>query len=219
MRPQEPFNALSHALGAVLIAPAVAALIALAPKTWPAIVGLLAFGVCALALYTASAIYHAAGEGRPFLQRLDHAAIYFMIAGSYLPVALLALAGALRWWVLGLQLGMATLGAGYSLLKAKTPEALRMTLYILMGWMALPLLGPIARGSSPAVVAWIAAGGLTYTFGAVVYATGRPRLWPGRFGSHELWHLFVLGGTACHLMMMRALVTGPLPLMLSPTVN
>ena len=101
---------------------------------------------------------------------------------------------------------LATLGGAYSLLRAKTPEALRMVLYIVQGWMALPLLGTIARGSSPTVVAWIVAGGLVYTFGAVIYATERPRLWPGRFGSHDLWHLFVLGGTACHLMMMRALV-------------
>lgn len=211
MRLAEPFNALSHALGAILVIPAVAGLIAVAPKTLPAVGGLLAFGLCALTLYTASATYHAAGEARPFLQRLDHAAIYFMIAGSYLPVALLALDGPLRWWVLGLQLGMATLGAAFSLLRPKTPESLRMTLYILMGWMALPLLQAIARGSSHSVVLWIAAGGLTYTVGAVVYATGRPRLWPEYFGAHELWHLFVLGGTACHLMMMRALVTGPLP--------
>ena len=169
-------------------------------------IGFAVFGICAAGLYAASAIYHGASEDRRYLQRFDHAAIYFMIAGSYVPVSLLALGGTARWSVLSLQFGLATLGAAYSLLRAKTPEALRMVLYIVQGWMALPLLGTIARGSSPAVVAWIVAGGLVYTFGAVIYATERPRLWPGRFGSHDLWHLFVIGGTGCHLMMMRALV-------------
>ncbi len=207
MRPREPFNALSHAAGGLLVLIGVAALVSIASDRPAAIVGFLIFGLCGLGLYAASAIYHAAREDKPFLQRLDHAAIYFMIAGTYVPVALLALNGTARWSVLGLQFGLATLGAAYSLFRAKTPEALRMTLYIVQGWMALPLLGTIARDSSQAVASWIVAGGLTYTLGAVVYATGRPRLWPGRFGSHELWHLFVIGGTACHLMMMRALIT------------
>ncbi len=208
MRLREPFSALSHAAGVPLALLAVGGLV-LSARSTPAVVGLLVFGACALALYGASAAYHAAGEGAAghlWLQRLDHAAIYFMIAGTYVPVALVALHGAARWAVLGAQFALATLGAAYSLLSPRTPEALRMALYLLMGWMALPLLGTIARGSSREVVLWIAAGGLTYTVGAVVYATERPRLWPGRFGSHDLWHLFVLGGTGCHLMMMRALV-------------
>lgn len=206
MKLREPFSALSHAVGALLVLVAVAALVAISPGRPDAIVGFLVFGLCAVGLYAASATYHAASEDRRYLQRLDHAAIYFMIAGSYVPVALVALDGSIRWTVLGLQFGLATLGAAYSLLRAKTPEALRMVLYIVQGWMALPLLGTIARGSSSAVVGWIIAGGLVYTFGAVIYATERPRLWPGRFGSHDLWHLFVLGGTGCHLMMMRSLV-------------
>ena len=206
MKLREPFSALSHAAGGLLVLAAVIALIVTTGDQPVAIAGFLVFGLCGLGLYAASAVYHGASEDKRFLQRLDHAAIYFMIAGSYVPVALLALPPATRWTVLGVQFGLATLGGAYSLLRAKTPEALRMVLYIVQGWMALPLLGTIARGSSPTVVAWIVAGGLTYTFGAIIYATERPRLWPGRFGSHDLWHLFVLGGTACHLMMMRALV-------------
>lgn len=206
MKFREPFSALSHAVGGLLVLAAVIALVVTAMNRPMAMAGFAVFGICALALYAASATYHAASEDRRFLQRLDHAAIYFMIAGSYVPVSLLALHGSARWTVLGLQFGLATIGATYSLVRAKTPEALRMVLYIVQGWMALPLLGTIARGSSSTVVAWIVAGGLVYTLGAVVYATERPRLWPGRFGSHDLWHLFVLGGTGCHLMMMRSLV-------------
>lgn len=203
-RIREPFASLSHLAGAILAAVLVTALL-LGARSTEAAIGFGAFLVGAIAMFGASAAYHGGAAHKAYLQRLDHAAIYLMIAGSYVPVCLLALAGAVKWTVLGLQLGLAGTGATLSLVFRKVPEAVRMVLYILMGWMALPFLGAIARGSSPSVVAWMVAGGIAYTVGAVVYATERPKLWPGRFGSHDLWHVFVLGGAGCHLGMMHAL--------------
>ena len=79
-----------------------------------------------------------------------------------------------------------------------------------MGWLAVFAFGPLMQTLTGAGLAWLVAGGIVYTIGAVVCLTGRPRLWPGAFGAHELWHLFVLGGSACHFVMMVRFVA-PLP--------
>jgi hemolysin III len=82
----------------------------------------------------------------------------------------------------------------------------RVALYLCMGWLALFLLVPIVAALPPAALAWLLAGGAAYTVGAAIFVTQRPRLWPGRFGSHDLWHCLVLIGSACHFVLIWAFV-------------
>lgn len=186
---------------AVMFAGAVALLAA----SWgnpPAFAVFAVYGACAVALFLASGIYHSLHKAGVWLQKLDHMAIYLMIAGSYTPIAVLALP---REWaipVLVAQWGLAAIGVFVQATRTKTPSWLRLTLYLTMGWMALGILGPLSASIGSGPVGWLIAGGVVYTVGAIVYATGRPRLWPGKFGSHELWHCFVLGGAACHFVVM-----------------
>ena len=102
--------------------------------------------------------------------------------------------------------GIALAGVALKLVTLRLPRWVSTALYLGMGWLLVLFAPHLLRSLSPAALVCLGIGALLYTVGAVIYATERPRLWPGRFGSHDLWHLFVLGGTACHLMMMRALV-------------
>jgi hemolysin III len=167
--------------------------------------GAVTFYALSLALlYGASALYHGVrGPARLLgrLQRLDHVAIFFLIAGTYAPVCLIALRGPVGW---GLMAGQAAVGAaGIALAvwgRTRAHEAVRVALYLVMGWMVALAAGPVRAALPPAGQAWLVAGGVAYTLGAVVFATDRPHLWPGRFSAHDLWHLFVLTGSALHFV-------------------
>ena len=191
---REPFNAISHLVGAVVFG--VGALVLLAISGHPAF---FVYAVGAVGLFTCSTVYHWRKIGK-WPQRFDHAAIYAMIAGCYTPISLLALPTPHKWIVLGLQWSMAAIGIIVSLSRDKTPTWLRLVLYLGMGWMILPILGTALPGLGSAGVAWMVAGGLAYSLGVVVYASKRPNPWPGKFGHHEIWHLFVLAGAACHFV-------------------
>lgn len=202
---REPFNALSHAAGAVLVGAGAFALAILAWADPAAAWSFAVFGLGAVFMFVSSALYHWLKLEHQWLQRMDHAAIYVMIAGSYTPIALLGLPAVAGWVVLALQWGLALVGVAAAATKDKTPTPLRLTLYLVMGWMIVVLVPQVLAATSLATVAWMVAGGVSYTVGAIVYASKRPQLWPGKFGFHELWHLFVLGGAACHLAVMVTL--------------
>ncbi len=202
MRIREPFNMWSHLIGGSLF---VLGAIALCVANWGnpvAIASFLIFGIGAGFLYAFSAAYHWTPESKGWLQRMDHAGIFIMIAASYTPLCLLALPAPQKWIVLGVQWTLAMGGLAYNLAKGKPPVWVRLVLYLSMGWMALPLLPFLLQTTSVPVVAWMIAGGVTYTVGVFFYASKRPILWPGKFSNHEVWHIFVLGGTLCHYTMM-----------------
>jgi len=136
---------------------------------------------------------------------MDHCAIYVMIAGSYTPIALLALPNPTQQVVLAIQWGLALIGVVVAATREKTPTPLRLTLYLVMGWMIVALIPQLRMGMPVSGIAWMVAGGVSYTVGAVVYASKKPTLWPGKFGFHELWHVFVLGGAICHFVVMAIL--------------
>lgn len=204
-RIREPFNALSHAAGAVIVGVGAFLLAVLALSSPLAALAFAVFGLGAVFMFTSSALYHWLKLEHQWLQRMDHCAIYVMIAGSYTPIALLALPKTLGMWVLALQWGMAVVGILVAATREKTPTPLRLSLYLGMGWMCAFLLPQMLAATSPTTLGWMIGGGLFYTVGAVIYASKRPNLWPGRFGFHELWHIFVLGGALCHLMVMVTL--------------
>jgi len=197
---REPFCSLSHGAGAVLAALGTVALVLLAGHRVLYTVAFVIYGASLVLLYSSSAMYHGL-DGTPRdiekLMRMDHAAIYLLIAGTYTPVCLLVLHRALGFPLLAAQYVLAATGISLTLMWRSAPAWIRVTLYLLMGWMIMLSMGQLKVLLPPDAIVWITAGGLSYTIGTVVFATDKPHIWPGRFSAHDLWHLFVLGGSAC----------------------
>jgi hemolysin III len=208
-RMREPFCGLSHFAGAGLSLVGLILCLALARGDFWLTFSFLVYGSSLIFLYLASAFYHslpAPEKGAGWLQRLDHSAIYVLIAGSYTPICLVSLRGFWGWSLLAIIYGLALVGVGSSLFWKRAPRLLRIVLCISMGWMALAALGPLQRAFPGAALLWLVAGGVVYSIGTIIYSTNRPHLWPGRFSAHDLWHLFVLAGSACHFIFMYRFV-------------
>ncbi|NMM38218.1 MAG: hemolysin III family protein [Glaciimonas sp.] len=192
----EKFNSISHLIGAVLAAIGSVLLIVLAARLgdpWK-IVSFSIYGAMLLTLYVGSTVYHSArGPAKDVLRKFDHCAIYLLIAGSYTPFVLVTLRGAWGWSLFGAVWGLALLGIVQEIWFAKGARLLSLIIYILMGWLALVAIMPLISALTLAGFAWLAAGGLLYTIGIIFYVYDT-RIRHG----HGVWHLFVLGGSACH---------------------
>jgi hemolysin III len=165
--------------------------------------GAIVFGASALAMFVTSVIYHWASDPprKLLLRKLDHSAIYLLIAGTYTPFTLIALQGAWRWAMFGVVWTLAVLG-----IIAKTTVGfgfpkLSVALYLGMGWLAIVPVKPLIEALSTAELAWLIAGGVAYTAGVPFY------VWKSRRYTHAVWHLFILGGVACHFVAVLSLVT------------
>ncbi len=204
MRIREPVNGISHLCGLLLAGAGTMLLLRLAREPEH----LVAFGIYGstlMLLFAASSLYHSLPlADRPLraLRTLDHIAIYFLIAGTYTPVALITLNGALGWTVLGTVWLIALAGIPFKLYYLDAPVWVSTATYLGMGYLALFAVVPIAQAVSFGGLAWLVAGGLAYTVGAIVYARRQPDPFPGRFGHHEIWHLLVLAGSGCHYAFM-----------------
>ena len=161
----------------------------------------LVYGLCMAAMFGISALYHRRnwGEiGRLRMRRLDHSAIFLMIAGSYTPVAVLALpessGSPLLWtmWTL-------TLAAiAQKLFWPYAPRAISVGLYLVIGWVGLPFLPQIGAAMGPVAISLLVAGGVIYSGGALIYALKRPDPFPRVFGYHEIFHALVIAASALH---------------------
>ena len=200
---REPVNGLTHAAGGLLAFVGLFVLLATAASTGR-VDQLIAFGIFGfslIALYLASSLYHLlplspAGVAR--LRKLDHVAIFVLIAGTYTPFCLLALDGGWRWGLLAIAWGLALCGVSLKFFWMDAPRWLSVLLYLGMGWVGLAAIPALLRTVPAGGMAWVLAGGLTYSAGALVYGFKRPNPIPGAFGFHEVWHLFVVAGSACH---------------------
>jgi hemolysin III len=137
-------------------------------------------------------------------------AIYLLIAGSYTPLCLLVLRGRLGLTLLGVEWALAAIGIGVALLWRGAPVWVRLVLYLGMGWLVVLAFGSVLHALPAPAIPWMIAGGLSYSIGAVVFATNKPHLWPGRFSAHDLWHVFVLSGSACHFFLLLRYVALPM---------
>jgi hemolysin III len=202
---REPFSGLSHLGGAVLSVAGLVVLLVMAKgRPWHA-TAFSVYGTSLILLYLASALYHLLPVGPEKIRKLlvlDQSAIYVLIAGTYTPICLVNLRGPWGWSLFGVIWGIAVTGIVLRCAWESAPRWLCFVLYLLMGWLCVTAAGPLSEALRGPGVALLFAGGLLYTVGAVVFATKWPRLWPGRFGSHDLWHVFVLGGSACHWALM-----------------
>lgn len=200
---REPVNGLTHLIGAVLSAIGLVALMAAAVNTGSVkvAVAFAIFGTSLVLMYTASALYHSlplTPRGLQIFRRVDHVMIYMLIAGTYTPICLVMLPGRVGMTLLVTVWSIAALGTVQKIAWLDAPQWFSTALYLGMGWIAV-LVVPGLRSSAPTgFIAWLVAGGLLYSVGAVVYGTKWPNIKPGVFGSHELWHLFVMAGSFSH---------------------
>jgi hemolysin III len=203
----EPVNSLTHLLGALLSIAGLIILVLLSRGEPWRVTSFVIYGGSLIILYAASTLYHALKVGaktRSALKRFDHIAIFGLIAGTYTPITLVTLQGeraAWGWSIFGVIWGFALLGVIFKLCWLSAPRWLYTGLYLLMGWLALIAIVPIAQVMPAGGLFYMGLGGLFYTVGAVIYALKRPNF-SRAFGFHELWHLFVLAGSISHFVMM-----------------
>jgi hemolysin III len=204
MRIREPFNGASHLVGLVLACAGTWTLLSGAHGR-QAIGAFTIYGTTLILLYASSFLYHSlplVGGPLRALRTLDHIAIYFLIAGTYTPVALVTLRSPLGWSLLGAVWVIALAGIPFKLFYLDAPVWISTATYLAMGYLAVIAVVPLARTVPLRGVLWLIAGGAAYTVGAVIYSRRRPDPFPDRFGHHEIWHLLVMAGSACHFAFM-----------------
>jgi len=193
---EEWFNSITHAIGVGL---SITALILLLTSCHDCgalrIVSFSIYGASLIILYLASTVYHGVFEERikEFLARIDHSAIYLLIAGTYTPFALLMLKGGWGWTIFGIEWGLALAGVVYKLFfYTDKYRVISAILYLAMGWLAVIAIKPMIDNLHPGGLVWLGIGGLSYSLGVIFY------LWQRLPFSHGIWHLFVLGGSIAH---------------------
>lgn len=204
---REPVNSITHMAGAGLALVVTLVLLLVARGDALTYLALAVFGLSSVVLFTASTLLHsvrAGPVGEIWLRRFDHAAIFVLIAGTYTPVLLIALrqtSPTLTWWLLAVVWLIALAGVVFKLYWITAPRWLSTGLYLAMGWLVVLAIVPVARALGLGGMIWLGIGGLFYTVGAIIYGSKRPNPFPGVFGFHEIWHLFVLAGWAAHVVM------------------
>lgn len=192
----ERFNGYSHLCGALLAIAGAVVLIVMGATQGDAwkVVSFSIYGATLIALYASSTLYHSTrGRAKDIFRKLDHSAIYLLIAGTYTPFTLVTLGGGWGWSLFGVVWGLAVFGIVQELALRSKKRMLSLYLYIGMGWVAVIGVIPLIEALSWAGFAWVVAGGVVYTVGTIFY------FYDERFKHwHGIWHLFVLGGSVLH---------------------
>ncbi|MCW9012616.1 MAG: hemolysin III family protein [Gammaproteobacteria bacterium] len=191
----ERFNSITHLIGAVAALAGCAVLVVFAAMQgdpWK-IVSFSIYGATLFLLYLFSVLYHSLqGDVKQIFRRLDHLAIYLLIAGTYTPFTLVTLNGAWGWSIFGIVWGLALMGMVIEFIPQKK-RVLPIIIYLAMGWICLVALKPLLQVLPMVGFWWLLAGGLFYTFGVIFYVFDKK---VKHF--HGIWHLFVLAGSVCH---------------------
>lgn len=169
----------------------------------PAIVSSLIFGAALILMFSTSSLYHSIPWGERWkvrMQRLDHTMIFFVVAGTFTPIAVASLAGAQLAIAISTVWGVALVGVALKTVLPKPAAWLSVTIQMLMGWSALIWMPAIYRRLGFSAIVLIALGGLCYTVGVVIWVRKRPRLFPRSFSYHELFHVLVITASALHFL-------------------
>lgn len=203
---REPVSCLTHLAGAfIALALTAGLLVKSVPYGSVYIISFAIFGTSMILLYMASAVYHMLRVGEKtlrILRRIDHTMIFVLIAGTYTPVCLLPLRGAWGISILSVIWSLALIGVFMKVFWLQAPRWLSTAIYILMGWLVVVAFYPLWHSVSGLAFALLCLGGVSYTLGALIYAMKWPDPYPNRFGFHEIFHIFVLLGTAFHVLFM-----------------
>lgn len=204
---KEPINALTHFLGFLMSIPIMITLTMKAYQnaSFLSVLAFLIFGISLLLLYGASTIYHTLNispKGTALLRRIDHMMIFVLIAGTYTPVCLIPLRGKWGWTLFVAVWGFAFAGILLKIFWLNAPRWFSTLLYVVMGWLVLIAFVPLEQAIPIGGIVLLASGGIVYTIGAVIYAVKWSKLKLKYFGFHEIFHLFVMGGSALHVLFM-----------------
>ena len=210
---KDPGSAITHFIGMLMAIFAAIPLLIQAAKEPNRIylISLSIYAISMVLLYAASTSYHTfdiSPKINTILKKFDHMMIFVLIAGSYTPICLLVLEPNVGLPLLALVWGIALVGILVKAFWVYCPKWFSSVLYIGMGWTCVLAFGQILNSLSPAQFGWLLAGGIVYTIGGIIYALKLP-IFNSRhqnFGSHEIFHLFVMGGSACHFVVMYLLV-------------
>jgi hemolysin III len=193
---EEIAHSVTHGIGLALAVAGLVVLVVFAAPQGGAgrIASSAVFGAALVLLYLASVLYHAisAPRAKGVLRRLDHCAIYLLIAGTYTPFALVSLRGAFGWSLFGVVWGLALLGMARELFTRRGSQVLSVALYLCLGWLAAAVIQPLARVVPGTGLVLLVSGGVAYSAGVVFF------LWRRLPYHHAVWHGFVLAGSACH---------------------
>lgn len=205
---REPVSGFTHLFGAIVSLVGLILLIikqiTVANRSPLALFAVIVFGLSLIFLYTASTVYHLINTKEKiilFLRKLDHSMIYVLIAGTYTPICLIALDGTWRWGFFALIWGFALIGIIIKLLWFESPRWLSTSFYIIMGWLAVIAISPLSKALPSKAIILLISGGVIYTLGGIIYALKWPKINFKYWGFHEIFHLFVLGGSFLHYML------------------
>lgn len=208
-RAKEPFSSYSHFLGVILSIAALITLVVQSRHDSGSAIAFAIYGVSLVLLYTASTLYHwlpLSPRADDLMRRFDHIAIFCLIAGSYTPVCLVGLRGGWGWSIFAIVWAIAIAGVVLKLAFEHLPNHVTAGLYVAMGWVAVIAIAPLTHAFSAEALLWLFGGGVAYTVGAIIYAIERPDPYPQVFGHHEIFHVFVLAGSALHFVFMARFV-------------
>lgn len=203
---REPMNSWTHLIGAVL---AFLGLLAMVIKTLTTsgrgleVFSVIVFGVSMVLLYAASATYHMVKANESViarLRKLDHSMIFVLIAGTYTPYCLITLNGPVGWTLFTIIAITAVSGVVFKLTWFKCPRWLSTALYIIMGWIIMFAVSPLASNMETRGLLYLIIGGIIYTLGGVIYATKPKWLESKYLGFHEVFHIFILLGSLTHFI-------------------
>ena len=210
---KDPGSAITHFIGMLMaIFAAIPLLIKAAHEPGRIyLASIVVYAVSLILLYAASTTYHTFNISKKvntILKKIDHMMISVLIAGSYTPICLLVLGGRMGWILLAIVWGFAIAGILIKAFWVFCPKWVSSVLYIGMGWTCVLAFTQLLNSLSPAAFGWLLAGGIIYTVGGVIYALKLPifNRKHKNFGSHEIFHLFVMGGSLCHFVVMYAFV-------------
>jgi hemolysin III len=198
---REPVNSLTHWAGAALALIGLIALLIVGWDTPAKVISLAVYGISLIAMFSASATYHMVrvrDRALEIFRKIDHSAIYLLIAGTYTPFCVNAFEGFWKWGMLIIVWSLALTGIIVKVFYIRAPRWLNAGIYLLMGWLAVGAAGQMLAALPAWVLGWLIAGGVIYTLGAIVYVTKIFNFKPGTFGFHEMWHIFVLLAAAAH---------------------
>ena len=203
---KDPGSAITHFIGMLMAIFAAVPLLIKAAREPDHIylISLTIYALSLILLYAASTTYHTfdlSEKANTILKKIDHMMIFILIAGSYTPICLITLKGRTGVILLSLVWGIALVGIILKAFWVFCPKWVSSILYIGMGWTCVLAFTQILNALSPAAFGWLLAGGIIYTIGGIIYALKLPI-----FNSHEIFHLFVMGGSMCHFIVMYAFV-------------
>ena len=205
---REPGSAITHFIAWLLAVIAASPLIIKAAGNSPtATIAMIIFMASMILLYGASTAYHSVAVSDKVLKifrKIDHMMIFVLIAGSYTPVCLIVLGGKIGYTLLALVWGIALVGMAVKAFWITCPKWFSSAIYIAMGWTCVLVFGSLWHTLPHAAFGWLLAGGIIYTVGGIIYALKLP-IFNSRhknFGSHEIFHLFVMAGSICHFIFM-----------------